>query len=111
MTESNLRSARVFSHDRFAGILSETDFGYAFLYDENYLNDPDTKSISLTLPKRADAYESHTLFPFFDGLIPEGWLLNRVIDNWKINPSDRFGLLLVSCQDCVGCVSIFEVKE
>jgi len=39
-------------------------------------------------------------------LIPEGWLLNIAIDNWKINPRDRFGLLLSMCRDCIGCISI-----
>ena len=47
-----------------------------------------------------------TLFPFFDGLIPEGWLLDIVTHNWKISPSDRFGVLLVACKDAVGNVSV-----
>jgi serine/threonine-protein kinase HipA len=46
------------------------------------------------------------LFPFFDGLIPEGWLLNIALANWKIKPNDRFGLLVTLCKDCIGCVSI-----
>ncbi|MBR4393633.1 MAG: HipA N-terminal domain-containing protein, partial [Oscillospiraceae bacterium] len=54
---------------------------------------------------------SKTLFAFFDGLIPEGWLLDLVVHNWKINLRDRFGLLLVACRDCIGAVSIHEVKS
>jgi len=46
------------------------------------------------------------LFPFFDGLIPEGWLLNIAVHNWKIKPYDRFGLLMTLCKDCIGCVSV-----
>jgi len=46
------------------------------------------------------------LFPFFDGLIPEGWLLNIAEMNWKINHKDRMGLLLTCCQDCIGAVSV-----
>ncbi|MBT9837475.1 hypothetical protein GPK58_12955 [Blautia sp. MCC270] len=46
------------------------------------------------------------LFPFFDGLIPEGWLLGVVSRNWKINQKDRFGLLLAACRDCIGDVCI-----
>jgi len=48
------------------------------------------------------------LFPFFDGLIPEGWLLEVVEDTWKVNPKDRMGLLLVSCRDTIGNVSVRE---
>ena len=53
---------------------------------------------------------SKTLFPFFDGLIPEGWLLGAVSRNWKIDITDRFGLLLVACKDGIGNVSIREER-
>ncbi len=109
--ESNFRSAKIYVCDRFAGTLSETDSGYTFVYDAEYLADSSSKPVSLTLPKRAEAYASNTLFPFFDGLIPEGWLLNMVRHNWKLNERDRFGLLLVACVDCIGAVSVREVIE
>ena len=51
------------------------------------------------------------LFPFFDGLIPEGWLLGVVSRNWKINQNDRFGLLLSVCRDCIGDVNIRNGEE
>ncbi len=105
------RSARVFLRDRFAGMLSEIDGGYSFCYDSEYLADSSFPSISLTLPKRKEVYLSKVLFAFFDGLIPEGWLLNVVTHNWKIDMKDRFGLLLLSCKDCIGAVSVEEVRE
>ncbi len=102
------RTASVFVRDSFAGILREADDGYVFTYDSGYLAAPDSPPISLTMPKQAEPYRSRTLFAFFDGLIPEGWLLDVVVHNWKINPRDRFGLLLVACRDCIGAVSIRE---
>lgn len=102
------RKANVYVRDAFAGVLRETDAGYVFAYDARYLVDSQAPDISLTLPKRAEPYTSKTLFAFFDGLIPEGWLLNAVSHNWKIDQADRFGLLLVACRDCSGCVSIRE---
>jgi serine/threonine-protein kinase HipA len=104
------RTAYVYVRDLFAGTLRETDEGYLFQYDETYLTQ-DLPAVSLTLPKRAEAYRSSTLFPFFDGLIPEGWLLDVVVRSWKLNPKDRFGLLLVACKDCIGAVSIWEEKR
>jgi len=62
--------------------------------------------VSLILPLCETEYRSTILFPFFDGLIPEGWLLSVVSRNWKIDPADRFGLLLSVCKDCIGDVSI-----
>lgn len=103
------RSANVYVRDILAGILRETEEGYEFQYSEDYLLSEDASVVSLTLPLQSDAYVSKTLFAFFDGLIPEGWLLSVVTHNWKLNENDRFGILLVACNDCIGNVSIREV--
>ena len=105
------RKAYVYVRNVFAGILSETDSGYRFAYDEDYLRSENASPVSLTLPLRDEPYDSGTLFPFFDGLIPEGWLLGVVSRNWKIDTKDRFGLLLVACKDSIGSVSIAEEKK
>lgn len=102
---SNYRKAFVYVQNIYSGLLSETDGGYSFIYDEDYLKKK-LPAVSLTLPLQEEAYESKTLFPFFDGLIPEGWLLNLVSRNWKIDRKDRFGLLLAVCKDSVGDVSV-----
>ncbi len=101
-----MRQAQVFYQYQLAGLLSENEEGYFFVYESQYLENPNSKPVSLTLPLQKAAFQSKILFPFFDGLIPEGWLLNIAIDNWKINPRDRFGLLLSMCRDCIGCISI-----
>ena len=105
------RIAYVYVRDTFAGILKETDAGYSFIYDTEYLTIENATAVSLTLPMKKEEYTSKVLFPFFDGLIPEGWLLNIVSENWKIEPRDRFGLLLVACKDPIGNVRIKEERE
>ena len=100
------RIAYVYVRDTFAGTIRETDSGYSFQYDLDYLRQSKSPGVSLTLPVRAEAYISPTLFSFFDGLIPEGWLLYAYSRNWKIDRNDRFGLLSVACKDCIGNVSI-----
>lgn len=107
---SVFRTAYVYVRNHFAGILVETDEGYSFKYDTEYLNSENASAVSLTLPLKTEAYTSKTLFSFFDGLIPEGWLLKVVTDNWKIDSRDRFGVLLVACKDCIGNVSIREER-
>lgn len=67
--------------------------------------------VSLTLPLRPEPYASKTLFSFFDGLIPEGWLLEVVTRNWKLDSRDRFGLLLVACRDGIGNVRVQEAGK
>ncbi len=102
-----LRKAKVLVQGKFAGFLTENDEGYSFCYDEDYV-EKGGPAVSITLPisKGKTLYQSKTLFPFFDGLIPEGWLLDIVVHNWKLSPDDRFGLLLVACKDCIGDVSV-----
>ena len=94
-----------------AGYLSETEDGYSFRYDTAYLKSEYAKAVSLTLPLSDKPYNSKTMIPFFDGLIPEGWLLEVAEKNWKMNERDRMGLLLACCKDCIGAVSIVEAKE
>jgi serine/threonine-protein kinase HipA len=105
------RSANVFFHNVLAGMIKESDVGYTFQYDALYLADPKNRPISKTLPLQAKIYESKVLFPFFDGLIPEGWLLDIAEKNWKLSSKDRFGLLLLCCEDCIGAVSIVTQME
>ena len=107
------RSGKVFFKDLLAGIVWQDDDGYGFVYESYYLAAPESQPVSLTLPLRTEPYQSKTMIPFFDGLIPEGWLLDIAVKNWKINPNDRMELLLTVCRDCIGAVSIeaIEMKE
>ena len=103
------RQADIYYCDHLAGRLSETDAGYQFIYEDDYLIGGE--SISLTLPLQAELFESKALFPFFEGLLPEGWYLEIVSRTLKIDPADRFGLLLKTCGDCIGAVSVLEVND
>ena len=108
---SEYRKGYVYVQNNFAGIIEETDEGYAFSYSIEYMESENAVPVSLTMPLSNKAYESNVLFPFFDGLIPEGWLLDIVNRNWKIDPQDRFGLLLAVCKDCIGDVCVKSEDE
>lgn len=102
-----LRKAKVFVNNVYCGLLNETDDqGYVFAYDPEYLLGEKPKPVSLSLPLQSEPYCSDILFPFFDGLIPEGWLLDVVSQNWKIDRKDRFGILMAACKDSPGNVRI-----
>lgn len=108
-----MRQGRVLCNGIAAGIITEDEQGYTFVYDETYLSMPEAQPVSLTLPLRKEPYINNVMFSFLDGLIPEGWMLNIAERNWKINRRDRMGLLLTCCRDCIGNVSIvpIETKE
>ena len=106
-----MRSARILMFDTLAGYLTEGEDSYQFRYDDQFLESSRAMAVSLTLPLRSEVFESKALFPFFDGLIPEGWLLNIAEKNWKLDPRDRMGLLLACCRDCTGAVSVLPINE
>ena len=110
MTKSN-KAALVYFEDKKAGLLKKTNDGYEFSYDKNYLHSPDARAISVSLPLREEPYQSKTLFPFFDGLLREGWLLDITSSALNIDKRDKFSLLLHSGEDAIGAVSIRPIRE
>ena len=105
--KKNYRKAAVYSHKHKAGMLEETEKGYKFTYEKKFieLNVP----ISVSLPLRTELYESDILFPFFQGLLPEGWYLEMVASTLKIDRNDDYGILLATCKETIGAVSIEEI--
>ena len=101
-----MKKGLVYKKDKLSGRIWEDEDGYHFQYEKSYLSNPIFGEVSKTLPLREDSYYSKNMIPFFDGLIPEGWLLNVAIDNWKLNPRDRMNILLTICGDNIGDVSI-----
>ncbi|WDN87892.1 serine/threonine-protein kinase HipA [Desulfosarcina sp. BuS5] len=99
-------SADVYLRDTKAALLEKNNRGYRFSYHEDYLSLPDAQPVSLTLPLADKPYESESLFPFFLGLIPEGWLLDITSRTLKIDPENVFDILLATCGDCIGAVKI-----
>lgn len=106
-----MKRAEIYYKDNLAGILTETDCGYEFCYSKDYLGNDNAEPVSLTLPLTDKPYHSNVLFPFFDGLIPEGWLLDVALRNADISYLDRMSLLLLCCKDCIGAVCVVPVNN
>lgn len=92
------------------GIIEETPGGSRFTYDRAYLARPDAIPLSSTLPLRPEPYESRGLHPFFENLLPEGWLLDQTCRKLGLDRTDAFGLMLATCADCAGAVEIVPEK-
>lgn len=107
-----MRQANILYKDVSTGVLTETDDGeYWFEYHKDYINKYPQQFISFSFPVKAIIYKEKRLFPFFEGLIPEGWLLDIATKNWKINANDRMGLLLTCCSNCIGAVSVHPLNN
>lgn len=95
-----------------AGTLTkESQSSFIFQYDTDYLSHADARQISVNLPLQTNAYRSRELFPFFDNLMAEGWLLDAQSSSLKIDRSDKFGLIAKCGLDCVGAVSLRGIDE
>lgn len=102
------RRATVHYKDQLAGYLSETEDGFRFAYDKDYIISG--SPISASLPLREAPYESDELFSFFRGLLPEGWYLDIISATVKIDKKDLFGLLLVT-GETIGAVTVRQAED
>lgn len=98
-----MREAIVSVHGKRAGILTEiTSNEYYFEYDENY----EDEAVSLTMPTTQKKYSYKTFPPFFEGLLPEGIMLEGLLRMAKIDKKDYFAQLLATGNDLVGAVTV-----
>jgi serine/threonine-protein kinase HipA len=103
-----MRKAIILVHDKRAGVLMEDGTGgYQFTYDDNYEGEP----VSLTMPLTNKKY-SFVKFPsFFEGLLPEGIMLEGLLKIGKIDKNDYFSQLIATGNDLVGAVTVKEGKD
>lgn len=86
-----------------AGRLEELDNGkYKFTYRADYHGAP----VSLTMPLEKSIYDFNKFPPFFEGLLPEGVMLEALLRKYKLDKNDYFGQLIKVGHDVVGAVTI-----
>jgi serine/threonine-protein kinase HipA len=100
------RRAHIQIDGTHVGTLVESEDQFQFRYDTAWLNKSNATPISKTMPLREEPYTSRNLHPFFENLLPEGWLLELSTAKFKISKDDIFGLLLATCSDCFGAVEV-----
>lgn len=103
-----MRAANVFFHGQLAGRLEELESGrkYRFIYRKDYGG----VAISLTMPTTALEYAFDRFPPFFDGLLPEGVMLEGLLRQGKIDKRDHFSQLVAVGGDLVGAVTVQEAE-
>lgn len=102
-----MKKAQIYVNNIKSGILEEVKDGkYVFTYHDNYHGEP----VSLTMPVSQKIYEYHQFPPFFEGLLPEGVMLEGLLHQYKLDKNDYFGQLLKVGQDVVGAVTIEDLK-
>ena|SRR3990167_7566383 len=98
-----MRKAKVLINGIEAGVLEALDDGrYRFIYDEDYHDAP----ISLTMPLNKSVYEFAHFPAFFEGLLPEGAMLDGLLRQYKLDRHDLFAQLIQVGGDLVGAVTV-----
>jgi len=103
--------AEVYYNKQVVGYLSKENDKYIFQYSSEYLSNSSSIGISLTLPKRDEAYISTSLFPFFFGLLSEGTNKEIQCKLLKIDENDDFTRLIKTAEnDTIGAITIKEIR-
>jgi serine/threonine-protein kinase HipA len=69
------------------------------------------RAISLSLPISAEPFSPAQSRPFFDALLPEGAVRERIASQLKLAVSDSYGLLSELGRDCAGALQILEAAR
>ena len=102
-----MRTAKIVVNNIEAGGFEELDNGhYKITYHEHYTYAP----ISLTMPLIKRVYEFEQFPSFFEGLLPEGIMLDGLLRKYKLDKSDFFGQLVQVGHDLVGAVTVESIK-
>ena len=104
-----MRRAKVFVNDLLAGYLTEVVRGkdYRFIYVYGYNGD----KVSLTMPISHKEYQYDRFPPFFEGVLPEGIMLEGLLRKNKIDRDDLMSQLMAVGGDLVGNVTVEAIDE
>lgn len=101
----------VYLGERYVGELRRVGGEYFFEYDQSYRSDDEAPPLSLSLPKRSTIHQDKYLFPFFEGLLSEGWLKKIQEQTQKIDAKDSFRRLLENGEELIGAVSVLRTRR
>lgn len=103
-----MRKAIVMVHGKRAGVLTEVSpIEYYFEYDDSY----EGEAVSLTMPLNHKKYGYTSFPPFFEGLLPEGVMLEGLLKIAKIDQKDYFSQLIATGNDLVGAVTVKSMED
>jgi len=103
-----MRKAKIFVSGEEAGILTEIEKGKK--YEFEYLSDYIGQSVSLTIPVSKRIFSFDSFPPFFDGLLPEGWQLENLLKQKKLDRTDNFSQLVIVGKDMIGNITVEEIR-
>jgi serine/threonine-protein kinase HipA len=102
--------ALVFNNNIEAATLERTKDGFIFTYLDDYFKDSARPAVSLSFPKNQKQYHSKYLFPFFSGLLAEGYNKEVQCRTLKIDENDEFTRLVKTARtETIGAITVREI--
>lgn len=100
------RTLDVFLHRQLVGALTQNNQGdIAFVYDETWLNSPEARPLSQSLPLTKKRFNRRECRPFFAGVLPEESKREIIARNLGISARNDFALLEQIGGECAGAVT------
>ncbi len=99
----------VWMNGRYVGAWQQVRGGRdRFSYDKDWISDPQSRALSLSLPMTADAViTSDAVGYYFDNLLPDSQgIRNRIRARFNTRSASTFDLLEAIGRDCVGAVQL-----
>lgn len=108
-----IKSLNIFMNGFLIGRLNKLRSGsLTFNYDSQWLEIPEARPISLSLPLSPQGYQGDVVYNFFDNLLPDNDLIRKRIQAlFKIPTSQPFDLLASIGNDCVGAIQLCADEE
>jgi serine/threonine-protein kinase HipA len=103
-----MRQVRVLVNGIPAGVLQELERGKQYIF--RYFNDFKGPPVSLTMPLKQREHEFDAFPPFFEGVLPEGVMLEGLLRIEKIDKDDLFSQLIAVGKDLVGAVTVEDMS-
>lgn len=100
-----MRRAQIYVMGILAGSLEEAGGGHWVV---RYLNTYDGPPVSLAMPVSGREFNFEGFPPFFEGLLPEGDMLEGLLRQRKIDRTDLFAQLAAVGGETVGAVTVIE---
>lgn len=109
-----MNSLAVHMRDRHVGVLNRgaQPGEYSFAYRLGpAVGDPRDMQLSVSLPVREEGHGPSEARPFFEGLLPEGEVRERIARDLKVSAGNSFELLAKLGRDCAGAVVLLPESE